>query len=288
MASFANRAGAEANSGIKTILALAVDSRIPMLRRNIVRRLTNEIDQPFNHVDKIVGLLDDSTDPDHARDVVEAMSAALDGWSRVDLPDKWAQVAEKLVVHKDPKIDEAVLQLNVVFGDGRTNQELQKLVGNKQVDLETRSKGILTLAKTMESEKVFKFLKPHLKNRELANAAARALVYSDDEKAGEFLLGRFPTLDPAGRVIAVNTLSTRPAWASSLLDKIAQGKIEKSSLTAAHSRQIMNMGEQELTQKLIDVWGEVRQTSAEREKDCLLYTSPSPRDQRGSRMPSSA
>ena len=271
VASFANRAGAEANSGIKTILALAVDSRIPMLRRNIVRRLTNEIDQPFNHVDKIVGLLDDSTDPDHARDVVEAMSAALDGWSRVDLPDKWAQVAEKLVVHKDPKIDEAVLQLNVVFGDGRTNQELQKLVGNKQVDLETRSKGILTLAKTMESEKVFKFLKPHLKNRELANAAARALVYSDDEKAGEFLLGRFPTLDPAGRVIAVNALSTRPAWASSLLDKIAQGKIEKSSLTAAHSRQIMNMGEQELTQKLIDVWGEVRQTSAEREKEIETF-----------------
>ena len=28
--------------------------------------------------------------------------------------------------------------------------------------------------------------------------------------------------------------------------------------------------------------------SSELEKDCLLYTSPSPRDQRGSRMPSSA
>ena len=27
---------------------------------------------------------------------------------------------------------------------------------------------------------------------------------------------------------------------------------------------------------------------AEQKKDCLLYTSPSPRDQRGSRMPSSA
>ena len=29
-------------------------------------------------------------------------------------------------------------------------------------------------------------------------------------------------------------------------------------------------------------------TSIEKEKTCLLYTSPSPRDQRGSRMPSSA
>ena len=33
---------------------------------------------------------------------------------------------------------------------------------------------------------------------------------------------------------------------------------------------------------------EVKEFLNERIKDCLLYTSPSPRDQRGSRMPSSA
>ena len=46
-----------------------------------------------------------------------------------------------------------------------------------------------------------------------------------------------------------------------------------------------------------DVWGESRLTKYRSEyesqmaaqlDDCLLYTSPSPRDQRGSRMPSSA
>ena len=31
-----------------------------------------------------------------------------------------------------------------------------------------------------------------------------------------------------------------------------------------------------------------RRVSGELTEDCLLYTSPSPRDQRGSRMPSSA
>ena len=33
---------------------------------------------------------------------------------------------------------------------------------------------------------------------------------------------------------------------------------------------------------------QLRQIKSELPKDCLLYTSPSPRDQRGSRMPSSA
>ena len=34
--------------------------------------------------------------------------------------------------------------------------------------------------------------------------------------------------------------------------------------------------------------GEAGRQMFERDKHCLLYTSPSPRDQRGSRMPSSA
>ena len=33
---------------------------------------------------------------------------------------------------------------------------------------------------------------------------------------------------------------------------------------------------------------EILNIECEKRKDCLLYTSPSPRDQRGSRMPSSA
>ena len=38
----------------------------------------------------------------------------------------------------------------------------------------------------------------------------------------------------------------------------------------------------------VDFIKELKQTSAVKTKNCLLYTSPSPRDQRGSRMPSSA
>ena len=263
--SCANQAGPEAESDVNKLLDLAINSRISLLRRNIVRRLTNEIDQPNNHADKVVDLLSEQDDPAKAKDIVEAMRLALSGWSEAPLPEKWSEVSEKLQAHKDSKIEEAVLQLNVVFGDGRTIDELKKVVGDSRVDLATRSKAILTLAESMEAGEIFEFLKPHLNNRGLSTAVASALVYSDDKKAGEQLLRRFDQLDPAGKAIAINTLSTRPAWASLLLGRVADGKIEKSFISAAHSRQIMNMGDQKLTQKLIEVWGEVRQTSAERQ-----------------------
>eukprot|EP00829_Urostomides_striatus_P007359 TRINITY_DN18191_c0_g1_i1.p2 TRINITY_DN18191_c0_g1~~TRINITY_DN18191_c0_g1_i1.p2 ORF type:complete len:104 (+),score=44.62 TRINITY_DN18191_c0_g1_i1:63-374(+) len=41
-------------------------------------------------------------------------------------------------------------------------------------------------------------------------------------------------------------------------------------------------------QKIIDQASESVAAKIAHKKDCLLYTSPSPRDQRGSRMPSSA
>ena len=265
--SCAFQTGTQADVDVKKLLDLAINSQIPLLRQNIVRRLTNEIDQPNNHVDKIVDLLSDQDDPAKARDIVVAMQLALSGWSEAALPAKWSQVAEELGAHDDSKINEAVLQLNVVFGDGRTIEELKKVVGDDQVELATRSKAILTLAESMEAGEIFQFLKPHLNNRGLSNAVASAFVHCDNKKAGDLLLRRFRHFDPAGKAIAINTLSTRPAWASSLLGYVANGKIEKSFVSAAHSRQIMNMGDKKLTQKLIEVWGEVRQTSAERQKE---------------------
>ena len=39
---------------------------------------------------------------------------------------------------------------------------------------------------------------------------------------------------------------------------------------------------------IVEVWNNQRRMEYEEERSCLLYTSPSPRDKRQSRMPSSA
>ena len=44
----------------------------------------------------------------------------------------------------------------------------------------------------------------------------------------------------------------------------------------------------ELRADLTQILGNEKLTKFDKEKDCLLYTSPSPRDKRQSRMPSSA
>ena len=57
---------------------------------------------------------------------------------------------------------------------------------------------------------------------------------------------------------------------------------DKSSYTDKQKRQVKHIEEGYLEQGLS------KEEAARRAWACLLYTSPSPRDQRGSRMPSSA
>ena len=51
---------------------------------------------------------------------------------------------------------------------------------------------------------------------------------------------------------------------------------------------VSNIKKNETEQVLLGVTGSGKTFTMAKVIDCLLYTSPSPRDQRGSRMPSSA
>ena len=81
---------------------------------------------------------------------------------------------------------------------------------------------------------------------------------------------------------------------------ISEAQLVRQMLeTAGVSVQVLNehalggLGELPATEAWPEIWVEREHQLAHaqsliRDYDCLLYTSPSPRDQRGSRMPSSA
>ena len=252
---------------------LALNSKIPLVRRNIVRRCTNEIDKPNSLVPGFVRQLTLSNDRAFATDILEGMAAALHGWSEAPKPTNWGDATKKLGKFNDATINELVQQINIVFGDGRTTAELKKIIADNNADVATRRKAIAALAKSNEAPELFGFLKPHLNNKALTNAVAKALVRSNEPAAANAILGRFKNMDPEGRAITINTLVTRSKWAKTLLDNVANGKIDKRYLSAAHARQIMNMEDESLTQQLTEVWGEVRKTSAARQKEIDEYRS---------------
>jgi putative heme-binding domain-containing protein len=86
-------------------------------------------------------------------------------------------------------------------------------------------------------------------------AVLNALGRFGDPAVGEALLDRYPSLgaDLKGRVL--DLLSSRKAWAGSLLDAIAAKRIPAADLRPAHALQIVQLGDRGLIARVEEVWG---------------------------------
>jgi putative heme-binding domain-containing protein len=62
----------------------------------------------------------------------------------------------------------------------------------------------------------------------------------------------------------ISMLASRPSFASDLVEAIRAGKIPREDLSAYQVRQIHGFGDTELSRRLSEVWGEVRDSSDEK------------------------
>jgi putative heme-binding domain-containing protein len=68
---------------------------------------------------------------------------------------------------------------------------------------------------------------------------------------------------PSERPAVIESLVTRPAFAAALLEQMRAGRIPRADLSAAQARQIRGLGDDALVGQLSEIWGEVRDSSAE-------------------------
>ncbi|MFT7633498.1 MAG: putative membrane-bound dehydrogenase-like protein, partial [Mariniblastus sp.] len=253
-------------SNVEQAVKLANESPLRLLRRNVVRRLTNEIENDPSAAEQIAASLL-TEDRERKIDFLLGMNDALNGWSQAKAPSNWASISKQLASSDDEEVTELVQKLDLVFGDGRALVDLKAIVSDNAGDVATRRRAIATLSQSKESADMFEFLKPHLNNKALTTAVVQALSRVKQPQAAKAILNRYRHMDPAGQAVAVNVLVTREPWARQLLNAVAGKQIASSNINASHARQMLNFQSPELTKQLTDVWGEIRQTSAERAAD---------------------
>src|SRR5205823_4265459 len=66
------------------------------------------------------------------------------------------------------------------------------------------------------------------------------------------------------RPAVIDTLVTRPTFAAALLDQLEAGRIPASTLSAGQARQIRSFGDESLSRRLAEVWGELRDSPEEK------------------------
>lgn len=197
------------------------------------------------------------------RDIIQGMSAGLAGVRKATAPAAWNAFSKAFTGTEAATLGATVRNLEVVFGDGRALDEVRKLALDDKADLEIRKAALRTLieAKPDDLQKVCASL---LKVRFLNAIALSGLTRFADPQVGKLIAQHYRAFHPSERSVVVEALASRPEFATELLTLMANRTIPVSDLSAFQARQIRAFDKPELTKRLSELWGELRDSPKEK------------------------
>ena len=105
-----------------------------------------------------------------------------------------------------------------------------------------------------------------LDESKLRGEAIRALASSDDPQVPQAILKRYAELSDAEKRDAVSTLAGRLRSANELLSAVERGRVARTDLHAFHIQQMLQLENDDLLDRIEEVWGVVRETSADKQR----------------------
>jgi len=105
----------------------------------------------------------------------------------------------------------------------------------------------------------------------LRRAALRGLASIPANESPERVLAVYSGLTPDEKQEAVATLASRKAFALALLDAVEKRIVARSDLSAYIARQLFAFGDDEVTDRLRRVWGDVRSASPQKQEQIARY-----------------
>ncbi len=249
-----------ADADPSALARLAGGCALPTTRRLIARRLAEDLDRNPGPVEALLKLAADSADRGLPADIVQGLAEGLRGWRKATKPAGWDRLVGGL---DDPAARDRSRELGVLFGDGRALDELRRLALDDKADLDARRaalKGLIE-ARPPDLRAVCERL---LRVRFLNASAVGGLALFDDPAIGRSLAANYRSFHPSERPAVIEALVARPAFARALLDAMAAGSIPRGDVSAYHARQVRSLGDPDLSRRLAEAWGELRDPSADK------------------------
>jgi putative membrane-bound dehydrogenase-like protein len=245
------------------LVPVAENCELPLTRQYIARRLAEDIESNPAPLNRLLGLATSSHAEAFVTDILAGLTEALTGWRKASKPDGWDALARRYISSTNSVLLDRMRDLSVVFGDGRALDQVRKIALDPQADLAARKAALRTLIEARPAD-----LRPIcerlLRVMYLNPMAAQGLASFDDSAIGTALANAYRQFHPAERAQLISVLVSRPSFARELLDAIGAGRIPRADLSAFHVRQIRGFNDPALNAQLQTVWGELRESSADK------------------------
>lgn len=246
------------------LIEIAGATSWPKLLRWIGRGLSSRVGESTAPLEKLLSVVERKEAPLQFA-LLQGISDGTKGRRKASKPANWDEVAEALAgeIQADAPAAALLRELRVLFGDGRALDEIKAVVLNQELDGAMRRAALETWMEERPDD-LREFCESLLEDRILNATAVRGLAFFDDPGLGAAIAKQYRRFLPDDRSAVIEVLVTRSTWAAALLDEMAAGRIAKSDLSAFQARQIRSLEDAALSQKLASVWGDVRESSAEK------------------------
>ncbi len=247
---------------------LASASRIPLLQEFMARRIgaigTRE------SMALLVDELGRAGQSSERGSLLTGIEESVRGRRQVAMPAAWPGVFQKLVADPDRRVRSRAMALAVTFGDATARGVLRGILADEKAPPAPRQEALAALVQAKEPS-----LPPTLhalvRDPSLGGPAIRALSAYDNPATADVLIRAYESLGPAERRDALNTLAARKASAQALLTAVEAGRLPRADLTADLVRQLRNLKDAGLNQRIAQVWGTVRETTGDRARLIARY-----------------
>jgi putative heme-binding domain-containing protein len=242
------------------LIACAHVSRIPKVTKLIARRIAEGADKQPDALNEL--LANAARMPDGQAELIAGIAEALKGWRKAPKPAAWEAFVASIPKTETAAQDQA-RQLNVIFGDGQALDEIRKIALDEGALMEQRRAALLSLieAKDKQLKQVCEKL---ITTKGVNMEAIQGLTQFDEDGVAIRIISRYLQLYPHERPEAIMALVSRPRFATHLLKAIEEGKIPKADFGPAAARQVRAFNDAKLNELLSKVWGETRETSADK------------------------
>ncbi len=252
---------ADADPARALALAVSAGETIPVLREYMIRRLGSG--DPVRMLDLLVEALEKAKPTEvelFLRGILQATRGVKEH-SRYEqlraLPMKYT------VANSSPELVFLSTAIAQRAGTDHALANLRDFARISSWPVETRRE-VLNFLIDAKSEGLKELLPQLVDDPAMRGDALKSLAAIDHPPALATVVAKFGTFTPAERRDAMSTLTSRPSYASVLLDAVKANRIPKTELSADLVRQLRNLNDAELNKKIEQVWGIVRESAADR------------------------
>ncbi|NNE92653.1 MAG: c-type cytochrome, partial [Verrucomicrobiales bacterium] len=247
-------------------------SRDPIIQRFVARRVASD---PKARAEFLGDLFTNMPGHGGQLPVYQGIREGLEGVRSLKPPENWEFVKLQTGTEHGLGVYPETMKLGLLFDDPDAVEYFE------QVASEPKKPGVVSddISRKEAIEMLLQKRPPGLDavllklvgDEEVQATAIRGLANFENPDIPAKILAVYPKLDAEEKQDALQTLAARPKWAGKLLDAVKAGDIPRTDMTAFTARQIVNLGEKTLAKRVTEIWGELKSSSAEKEKEMAAW-----------------